>query len=61
MRQPLTRREARRLIGEILATGTVGFSSHALDELHKDEATAVDAAGVLRAGVVERAVWRNGS
>ncbi|MBI4918217.1 MAG: hypothetical protein HY825_20445 [Acidobacteria bacterium] len=61
MREPLTRREARRLIHEILAAGTVGLSSHALDELRKDEATAVDAIIVLRAGTVRRVELRNGT
>ena len=60
MREPLTRREARRLIGEILATGTVGFSSHALDEPHKDEATTVESTNALRAGVGGSGKWRNG-
>jgi hypothetical protein len=41
----------RRPIREILATGTVSFSSHALDELHEDKATAVDATNVRSAMV----------
>lgn len=61
VREPLTRREARRLIREILATGTVAFSSHALGELRKDQATAVDAVNALRAGLVRRGEWRNGT
>ena len=54
---------ARRLIGAILRTGTISFSSHALDEMERDDLTSVDAANVLRGGVVEFAeevnrTWR---
>ena len=61
MREPLARRQARRRILEILATGTVSFSGHALDELRKDRATAVDATNVLRSGVVGPGRLRDGT
>ena len=46
--------EAKRLIARILQTGgMVRFSGHALDEMAKDDLTTVDAANVLRGGIVE--------
>lgn len=53
LQHPLSNDDARRLIGQILKTGTVGFSQHALEEMEKDELTTADAANVLRGGVVE--------
>jgi hypothetical protein len=61
MREPLTEREVRQLIRGILATGTVGFSGHALEELAKDGLTTPDATNVLRNGVVDPGEWENGS
>lgn len=61
MREPLTGREIRQLVRGILATGTVGFSGHALEELAKDELTTLDATNVLRGGVVDPGEWENGT
>jgi len=51
--EPLETGAARRLIRNILDKGSVTFSSHALDEMEKDGLTKVDAAHVLRAGLVQ--------
>ena len=53
LQHPLDNDGAKRLIVKILKTGTVTFSHHALDEMAKDDLTTVDAANVLRGGVVE--------
>lgn len=63
MREPLARDAARRLIRNILSDGVVRFSSHALDEMYKDELTTPDVLNILRSGVVEapeleRGTWR---
>lgn len=63
VQDPLANDEAKRLIGRILKTGIVTFSDHALDEMEKDALTTVDAANVLRGGVVEfseevKRTWR---
>ena len=63
LKHPLDNDSAKRLIGEILKRGVVTFSSHALDEMAKDDLTTLDAANVLRGGVVEfseeiRRSWR---
>ena len=49
------------LIREILATGSVAFSRHALEEMEKDKLTAVDVTNVVRGGVVDPAELENGS
>jgi hypothetical protein len=58
---PLSPPEAKRLIIEILRTGTVSFSSHARQEMAKDGLTAVEVVNVLRGGVVEPPEWEHGS
>ena len=63
MGEPLTPIEAKKRIRTILDTGTVDFTTHAREELLKDNLGAGDALNVLRAGVVEPAelvgaVWR---
>lgn len=63
LQHPLDNDAAKRLVGRILKTGTVTFSNHALDEMEKDELTTVDAANLLRGGVIEfceevRGTWR---
>jgi hypothetical protein len=55
--------DAKRLIGQIVRKGTIGYSNHALDEMRKDDLTTVDVVNVLRGGVVEfceevRRTWR---
>jgi hypothetical protein len=54
---------ARQRIRNILNSGTVSFSGHALEEMAKDNLTTVDCTNVLRGGVVEppefeRGTWR---
>lgn len=51
--EPLTPPEARRIILQALASGDVRFTSHALDEMAKDDITQAEALGILRAGVIE--------
>jgi hypothetical protein len=60
---PLKASDAKRLIRQILAKGTVNFSEHALKEMAADNLTTVDCTNVLRGGVVEppefeRQSWR---
>ena len=51
--EPFTPLHTRKLIRQILQTGTVSFSTHALKEMAKDNLTTVDCTNVLRSGVVE--------
>jgi hypothetical protein len=60
MDQPLTASEARKLGRQIVETGTVVFTQHALDELAKDGKTTLDATNVLRGGAYSEAEWENG-
>jgi hypothetical protein len=50
MNQPLSAVDARALARQILATGKVTFTRHALAELAKDARTTVDAINVIRGG-----------
>lgn len=59
--EPLRPEEARRLLREILATGEVVFTNHALDEMAQDGISQAEAIGVLRSGVVEPAEFERGS
>ncbi|RLB57348.1 MAG: hypothetical protein DRJ42_00610 [Deltaproteobacteria bacterium] len=52
---------ARRIIREILRTGTVVFTDHARTELGKDALVERDITNVLRGGVVDPAEWENGA
>jgi hypothetical protein len=61
LREPLSPRDAKRLIARILATGDVRFSQHALDEMAKDHLDTVDCTNVLRGGVVDPPEWENRS
>ena len=63
MNEPLKPDEAKRLILQILETGSVSISHHAETEMAKDSLTTVDCLNVLRSGVVEpaeyeRDTWR---
>lgn len=63
MKEPLAPDKARRLIGAILAKGSVTFSSHSEKALADDDLSTVDAVNVLRGGGVEssdleRGTWR---
>lgn len=57
----LDARVVKPLLRQILETGTVGFSDHALDEMRKDRLTTVDCVNVLRGGVVEQGELERGS
>lgn len=59
--EPFTPPHARKLIRQILQTGTVGFSTHALTEMAKDHLTTVDCTNVLRGGAVESPEFRDGT
>ncbi|MCA9590265.1 MAG: DUF4258 domain-containing protein [Myxococcales bacterium] len=59
--EPLSPPEAKRLIREILESGSVSFSNHALEELAKDDLSTVDATNMLRGGVVDPGEFENGS
>jgi len=58
---PMKPGEAKKRIRRIIADGTVAFSSHAFDEIAKDEMTTVDCCNVLRGGVVETPEFERGS
>jgi hypothetical protein len=60
MNQPLSAVDARKLARQILDTGIVTFTRHALSELEKDAKTTVDAINVIRGGVYGEAEWENG-
>ncbi len=61
LREPLSPPAARKLIRAILKDGSVGFSTHARDEMHKDNLGEIDVVNVLRGGVVEPGEWEHGS
>ena len=52
---------ARTLIRKILKSGKVIFTSHAREELDKDDLTERDATNVLRGGIVDEPEWENGA
>jgi hypothetical protein len=53
VKEPLSPAKAKPRIREILRTGTVRYSKHALDEMKNDELTTVDGDNVLGGGWVE--------
>ena len=53
--------EARKLLREILVSGTLTYSGHAKREMEKDELTTQDLVNVLRGGVVEPSELEHGS
>ena len=59
--EPLRPGAARALIRAILASGTVGFSKHALREMEHDDLTTGDCVHALRGGVVEPGKLERGS
>lgn len=61
LQEPLANDAAKKLIASILKSGTVSFSSHALEEMAKDDLTTVDVANVLRGGFVEFSEFARGS
>ena len=63
VKEPLSAPELRKLLRQILASGEVRFTSHALAEMAKDGVTTQDVEAVLRGGVVEpgeleKGTWR---
>ena len=61
MPEPFSPPDARTRIREVLATGAVVFSRHAIAELRADGLSRNDAIAVLRGGVVEPAEFESGS
>jgi hypothetical protein len=62
LKEPLSAPEAKRLIRQILESGTISYTEpHAHDEMRKDGVTMVDVENVLRGGVVEPGEWENGA
>jgi hypothetical protein len=59
--EPLASPEARRLVREIINSGSIALSRHAEQEMAKDNLTMVDVTNVLRGGVVDPAELENGS
>ncbi|MBI4700538.1 MAG: DUF4258 domain-containing protein [Deltaproteobacteria bacterium] len=59
--EPLNPSDARRLIREIIQSGSVTFSGHAQQELDKDDLTTADVLNLLRGGIVEPAELERGS
>ena len=53
--------EARKLLREILISGTLTYSGHAKREMAKDDLTTQDLVNVLRGGVVEPSELEHGS
>lgn len=61
--EPLPPDTARPIIRQMVASGAVAFSDHALEEMEKDGLTAEDCLAVLRArwvlpAEIERGTWR---
>jgi hypothetical protein len=52
---------ARKLLREILASGTLTYSGHAKEEMAADGLTTQDVVNVLRAGAVEPSEFERGS
>ena len=59
--EPLDNQKAQAVVREIVRTGTVTFTKHALVALKDDKLTTVDATNVLRGGWVEFSEWENGA
>lgn len=53
MDEPLLPAEVKRLIIQILASGTVSFTGHAYEEMGKDNLTELDVRNTLRGGVAQ--------
>jgi hypothetical protein len=58
--QPLRKDAARRLLSQIIETGVVRFTKHALRELKTDGITQARALVLLQGGVLSEAEWENG-
>ena len=51
---------AKKMVAEIIATGTVVFGTHSLDEMRKDGLAVSDCHNLLRAGIFGEAEWEKG-
>lgn len=60
MNEPLRADAVKRLVRQILEDGHVSFTSHAEQELAKDDLSMVDVDNVLRGGVASEGEWENG-
>ena len=63
LQEPLSPPRARAALRSILEIGRITFSSHALEEMTKDDIAQAQAIAVIRAGVIhpaelERGSWR---
>jgi hypothetical protein len=61
LNEPLSAAEVKKLLHGALATGSVTFSGHALEEMEKDEIVQDEALAVIRGGVVEPGEFERGS
>lgn len=61
LNEPLPPAEVRKLVREILKTGTLRWSTHGLSEMAADRLENVDVVNVLRGGIAEPGEWENGS
>ena len=59
--EPIKPEEAKRLILQILKSGTVTYSCHAKEEILADNMTTLDCEYVLRGGFVRPGEYENGS
>jgi hypothetical protein len=58
--EPLKPPDAKKLAREIVNNGIVDLSSHAIEEMSKDELQTTDCLNLLRAGNYEPAEYING-
>jgi hypothetical protein len=61
MERPLSPDQVKRLLAQILATGRLTYSGHALREMANDRLEITDVANVLRGGWSDPAELENGS
>lgn len=59
--EPLTPAEAKALIRQIVANGTVAYSTHCKDQMRARNVTMLDVQNVLLGGIVDPAENENGS
>ncbi len=59
--EPLNPVDVKRVVREIVQSGSVTFSGHALQELAKDDLETTDVLNMLAGGVVEPGELENGS
>ncbi len=60
LQEPVEQQKLKALVREILDDGNFEISSHAYEELAKDDLDAVDAVNVLRGGWFEAGEWEKG-